>query len=116
MREPHDSLSDPPSIATLDCGSCGACCREAFDVVAVEPDDPMGPHPDLVREHLDGWRSMRRVPGLLAKDQCAALEGNADREPWRCTIYGDRPVTCRELETGSEDCLLARRRLGFAEI
>lgn len=99
--------------AQLDCGSCGACCRHAFNVVAVEPDDPMGTHPDLVREHLDGWRSMRRVTGPHGTDQCAALEGDGEPEPWRCGIYNDRPVTCRALEVGSEDCLLARSRLGL---
>ena len=26
--------------APFDCAPCGACCREAFDAVPVEPDDP----------------------------------------------------------------------------
>lgn len=95
----------------LDCGTCGACCREAFDVVAVEPDDPMGPHPELTRIHLDGWRSMRRIPGRDGQTCCAALSGDGERTPWRCTIYTDRPATCCDLAVGSEDCLLARRVL-----
>jgi Fe-S-cluster containining protein len=106
-------VSDPLSTE-LDCGTCGACCRGAFDVVAIEPDDAMGPHPALVREHLDGWRSMRRVPCHLGTDKCAALAGSGGGEPWRCTIYDDRPATCRELAVGSADCLLARRRLGIS--
>jgi Fe-S-cluster containining protein len=102
--------------APLDCGSCGACCREAFDVVAVEPDDPMGAHPDLVRVHLDGWRSMCRVPGLSGKTRCAALTGDGEAAPWQCSIYADLPTTCRALEVGSEDCLLARRRVGLSDV
>lgn len=94
-----------------DCALCGACCREAFDVVAVPPGDPMGSHQGLVVEHLDGWRSMRRVP-CEGGTRCAALTGGAGA-PWRCSIYDDRPSTCRELEAGSEDCLLARRSLGL---
>ncbi|MEQ1503262.1 MAG: YkgJ family cysteine cluster protein [Myxococcota bacterium] len=98
---------DPPPV--LDCATCGACCREAFDVVAVAPDDPMGPHPELLTVHLDGWRSVRRVPGA-GGSRCAALSAGA---PWRCTIYDDRPIPCRELAVGSDDCLEARRRLGI---
>ena len=96
-----------------DCGSCGACCREAFDVVAVEQDDPMGSHPEFLRVHLDGWRSVRRVPGSKGKTRCAALTGDGHDSPWRCALYSDRPSICREIELGSEDCLLARRRLGL---
>lgn len=96
-------------MAELDCATCGACCREAFDVVAVAPDDPMGEHPGLVNAHLDGWRSMRRVP-CGGGTRCAALSGPA---PWRCTIYPDRPAPCRELTAGDADCLEARRRVGL---
>jgi len=83
-------------------------------VVAIEPDDPMGPHPELTRTHLDGWRSMCRVPGDAGQTRCAALAGDG-QDPWRCTIYADRPTPCRELEVGSPDCLLARKRLGFED-
>jgi Fe-S-cluster containining protein len=96
----------------LDCEDCGACCREAFDVVAIEPDDPMGEHAELVEVHLDGWRCMRRVSGDDGQSRCAALAGGSGAS-WRCTVYADRPVTCRELAVGSDDCLIARERLGF---
>lgn len=115
--EPEVTAETPACAAyepPLDCGTCGACCREAFDVVAVEPDDPMGEHAELVQVHLDGWRSMRRVPGLYGKTRCAALVGDGDGAPWRCTLYADRPTSCRELELGSANCLLARRRLGLS--
>jgi Fe-S-cluster containining protein len=97
----------------FDCATCGACCRDAFDVVAVDPTDPMGDHADLTRTHLDGWRSMARVPGSCGGTQCAALRGSAIDGPWRCTIYDDRPIPCRTLEVGSTDCLQARQALGL---
>lgn len=95
-----------------DCTTCGACCRGAFDVVPVDPEDPMGAHPEVTREHLDGWRSMAFVPGACGGTQCAALTGD-DEVGWRCRIYADRPIPCRELEVGSRDCRRARRRLGI---
>ena len=100
-----------PIGARQNSGGCGACCREAFDVVAVEPSDPMGAHPHITRAHLDGWRSMARVPGSCGGSQCAALAGGM-AAPWRCTIYDDRLLPCRALEVGSPDCLQARSALG----
>jgi len=102
---------DSVDATELDCGTCGACCRDAFDVVAIEPSDPMGGHATVTRAHLDGWRSMARVPGSCGGTQCAALGG--DGPPWRCTIYEDRPQPCRELQMGSRDCLGARDALGL---
>jgi Fe-S-cluster containining protein len=103
--------SVPP--VDLDCRTCGACCRDAFDVVAIEPTDPMAAHPKLTRTHLDGWRSMARVPGSCGGTQCGALGGDGVEAPWRCTIYDDRPKPCRELLVGSADCLEARDALGL---
>lgn len=54
------------------------------------------------------WRFMKRndVSGC-----CVALEGGL--RGCRCTIYGERPLLCREFEAGSEDCLEARRMHGI---
>ena len=45
----------------LDCLTCGACCREAFDAVPIEDDDDgfAHAHPELLHVADDGYR--RRV-------------------------------------------------------
>jgi uncharacterized protein len=98
------------------CDDCGACCREAFDSVPVGPQDERVAEmfPDLIRVHEDGWRDLRRVPGKGEGTRCICLRGDgASTRPYRCTIYADRPINCRDLEAGSENCALARRRVGL---
>jgi hypothetical protein len=99
----------------LDCQECGACCRAAYDLVQVSRRDPVRKkHPELV---------VVRGPYLeIARkgDRCVALTGGdsgrpdgAPFEPFACTIYGDRPKSCRDFERGGEHCLTARRRVGL---
>jgi Fe-S-cluster containining protein len=56
-------------------------------------------------------------------DRCIALEGGALAEkpdgtcrfdPYKCTIYDDRPKSCQEFERHGEHCLTARRRVGLS--
>jgi Fe-S-cluster containining protein len=53
-----------------------------------------------------------------AGDRCAALEGgvieHGTTTRYRCTIYDDRPRTCRDFTLGSAHCLTARRRVGLS--
>lgn len=97
-------------VSTLECETCGACCREAFDTVEIEADDPsveaLGTPPLRRRE---GRIELRRIEGC-----CPLLEGDGSAEPFRCSRYAERPRTCRELERGSANCLLARRRVGLS--
>lgn len=111
---PEDAVAcawfEPP----LSCDPCGACCREAFDAVPVGPDDEhtARAHPERVQTHADGWRDLVRVPTPTGT-RCNALTGDGCSAPFRCVIYADRPTACRELEPGSANCLLARRRVGL---
>jgi hypothetical protein len=101
---------------TPDCGPCGACCREAFDSVPLGPEDDATAerHPDLVRTST-GWRDLVRVPSPTGcGTRCAALIGDGPTTPFRCTIYPDRPTSCRDLEPGSPNCVFARRRVGLS--
>ena len=120
----------------LDCQTCGACCREAYHAVAVGPRDPVrlrapafvidraaDPHaPPLAA--ADRYQLARReragpTPDSIV-DRCAALDGgDLVGEPitttrYRCTIYDDRPRTCRDFTLGSPHCLTARRRVGLS--
>jgi hypothetical protein len=43
--------------------------------------------------------------------RCAALEGEIGRHVG-CSVYGKRPLVCREFQAGSDDCLMVRRQFG----
>ncbi|MGZ8242528.1 YkgJ family cysteine cluster protein [Methylomagnum sp.] len=96
--------------AKLDCQTCGACCREAYDSVEISAREPVNKrHPELVLS-FDTHRKLRRDG-----NRCAALSGGrTPHEAYACTIYEDRPRTCREFTLGSENCLDARRRVGLS--
>jgi hypothetical protein len=88
----------------LDCLSCGACCREAYHTVEVGPRDPfVRAHPELLH-HTDGrFQVLRNGP------RCACLGPD-----YRCSVYADRPKTCRDFERGGVNCVDARRRVGLS--
>ncbi len=104
----------------LDCLTCGACCREAYQSVELGRRDPMIKlRPEFVVDRGTYLEVLRAGP------RCAALSGgavevsgenNASRRmlPMACTIYEDRPLTCRYFTLGSEHCLTARRRVGLS--
>lgn len=99
--------------AVPNCLDCGACCREAFDSVPVELAAQQRLPDELIRRHDDGWVDLQRVPSPLGcGTRCAALRGGP---PYTCVVYALRPDNCRDLEAGSEACLMARRRVGLTE-
>ncbi len=92
----------------LDCLACGACCRAAYHSVTVDADDPVvASHPELIVRR-DGYLELARDG-----DRCAALRGEI-ANGLACSIYADRPQTCRDFELGGEHCLTARRRTGLS--
>ncbi len=91
----------------FDCQDCGACCRAAYHSVTISEGDAIADkHPSLLVFH-DTYTELKR-----AGDHCAALESQDDRHS--CTIYQDRPTCCREFENAGQNCLIARRRLGYS--
>jgi hypothetical protein len=96
--------------APLDCQECAACCREGFDSVAVGVrESVVWKHPELV------LRSGPRFSLARSGGRCAALRTrDAPAAPFACSIYDDRPHTCREVRPGDRRCLLARRRVGLS--
>ena len=100
-----------PRFDEQECGSCGACCREGFDVLTVAHDDPFRElHADLVQLRDDGQHCVPRPDGA-----CVALEGSGDTvEPYRCRVYETRPKNCGDFEVAGDACLLARRRVGLS--
>ena len=98
--------------AALDCQTCGACCRSAYQSVEVSRRDRVVKRqPALVIDRGTYLELARRG------DRCAALDGgelDGERATrYRCAIYDDRPKTCRDFTVGSEHCLTARQRVGL---
>jgi Fe-S-cluster containining protein len=114
----------------LDCQTCGACCREAFQTVSVGAREPIRrTHPAMVLDH--GTRQeLRRTPTTSldiiadtpAPTRCASLGGGdlvqlgtrTTVSDYACQIYQARPQSCRSFTAGSESCLVARRRVGMS--
>ena len=99
--------------AALDCQTCGACCREAYHSVEVGKRDPVvKAQPSFIVDR-GTYLELRRTG-----DRCSALEGGVTEAGtttrYRCTIYDDRPRTCRDFTLGSAHCLTARRRVGLS--
>jgi Fe-S-cluster containining protein len=64
-------------------------------------------------------RTGHRWSLLRAGDRCACLDvaPNLDApaaKRYACSIYDDRPQTCRDFERGGRHCLTARRRVGLS--
>ena len=96
---------------TLDCQTCGACCREAYHSVTVSRRDPVTrQHPALIVQR-DGYIELARVPTDHGT-RCTALDGDGREALYSCAIYEHRPRPCRDLERGGIHCLTARRRVG----
>lgn len=96
----------PAWEASVDCLTCGACCREAYHAVEVSRRDPfVRSHPERVVPN-EGRLNVRREG-----DRCACLAGGPG--DWHCVVYADRPRTCRDFEQGGENCVDARRRVGL---
>lgn len=103
LTEPACERWEPKA---LDCFACGACCREAFHTVILRRSDVLRKvRPDLVTKIDERWE-MPRPEG-----RCPAL--GTDPRGYACTVYEDRPTSCREFEIAGDACLVARRRVGL---
>ena len=85
-----------------ECLRCGACCFSTLQTyVRVTGDDyaRIGERAEaLVSWH--GNRAYMRMEG----GRCAALRIERSSGRFVCTIYQDRPQTCRDLDRGSPQC------------
>ena len=90
--------------AELECLRCAACCGPAYDVVEISTRDPVRKsRPEWVVT-IENRHQMKR----RSDNHCQALLSDN-----KCQIYEDRPRCCRDFERGGDNCLFARRRLGF---
>jgi Fe-S-cluster containining protein len=84
----------------IECLACGACCFSTLDTyVRVTGEDyaRLGDHAD----ELVVWQGNRAYM-KMARGRCAALAVAHGR--FVCTIYENRPQTCRDLARGSREC------------
>jgi len=97
-----------PTMDEESCGLCGACCREAFHRVEVEPGERFArAHRSLLVADEHGLHLPR--PG----GRCPPLRGGGVEGPYRCGLYGDRPCSCADFEVAGAACLEARVRIGL---
>jgi Fe-S-cluster containining protein len=108
-----------------DCQACGACCcnternrsignREYIEVPRTERLYRL--HREVLRKL--GFRDERGLWHLrLVGDEqrCIALDGEIGRRVV-CTIYPTRPVGCKKVQPGDDECMRARQtqRAGLA--
>jgi hypothetical protein len=98
-----------PKLDNDACAPCGACCRQGFDLVPVRAREPIIKHyPSLVHSDRHGLHLPR------PSGHCVALEGDGATHAYRCSVYGERPRACAELEVAGDACLVARRRVGLS--
>jgi Fe-S-cluster containining protein len=91
----------PDEMTTPSCLRCGACCFSSLEsYVRVSGDDHarLGEHAERLAHFVGNRCFMRMEDG-----HCAALV--VDREgSFVCTVYEQRPDTCRELARESSQC------------
>ena len=109
--EPACSHFEP--VTELDCLTCGACCREAYDRVEVKPGEAfIQLHPNWVT------REKRHFKIKRVESHCIALISEREKDNplphYACQCYLDRPSTCRDFQKGGANCLFARRKLGLS--
>lgn len=91
---------DTGSDSGISCANCTACCCRLEVLLLSETGVP--------EEYIqaDKWGGMTMA--RLEDGWCVAL----DRETMLCSIYEQRPLVCREFETGSDECLVERACIG----
>lgn len=108
-------VSDP-------CQQCGACCghfRVSF--YWAEADDGAGAIPNALTEPLTPFLRCMRGTNSASHCRCEALSGQIGQSV-SCTIYSQRPSTCREFQRYDENdshndaCNRARAQYGLAPL
>ncbi len=85
-----------------ECLECGVCCfsdLEGFVRVWGADYERLGRSAPDLSVFIGNRCFMRMVDG-----HCAALELSPDTGAFVCSIYGQRPQICRDLERGSAEC------------
>jgi len=90
---------------SFDCLSCGACCAYSESWPAFIGDGDGDGIPD---ELIDFGHERMQCYG----DRCSALVGEIGTLA-KCSVYENRPLVCREFQSGSDDCNMVRRKFNL---
>lgn len=109
-------------MVRFDCQACGACCCNTArnraagtrEYVEVTREDRLYREERALLRELGEPNEEGRYHLKLVGDaqRCIALEGDLG-EGVGCRIYALRPAGCRQVESGDEECLRARRLHGL---
>lgn len=109
-------------MVRFDCQACGACCCNTArnraagtrEYVEVTRQDRLFREErallKVLAEPTDDGRFFMKLKG--PEQRCVALEGDLAAGVG-CSIYALRPQGCRQVESGDEECLNARRHHGL---
>jgi uncharacterized protein len=92
-------------LEPFDCLACGACCAYSETWPAFIGDGDGVGIPD---ELIDFDQRRMQCYG----DRCSALVGEIGKRA-HCSVYLNRPLVCREFQSGSDDCIMVRRRFNL---
>lgn len=98
------------SAGVPDCIECGACCLYGLIPIERREPEPLLDYVEITAEDTDVVieRAFRRNED----GRCQNLLGVVAEEVG-CTVYADRPRTCRDFEAGSDRCFGYRRMFGI---
>ncbi len=97
-------------MPSFDCRACGACCAYFRVSFYWAEADVLG-LPAALIEELPPWYACMAGTNSAAP-RCQALRGEVGQRV-ACTLYGQRPSPCREVQAGDAQCAKARRRHGL---
>jgi Fe-S-cluster containining protein len=107
-----DDMSDT-SDTSNPCLACGACCM-SYRVSFYWAEAEARGLPAGLTEQVNAFYSC--MAGTNASQpRCAALQGPPGG-PVACSVYKQRPDTCREVQVGDDKCTRARARHGLAPL
>jgi Fe-S-cluster containining protein len=93
LRDTEAALQAGNGAADVPCGACTACCRSSMFVhIRPEETPTIGRVPGALLFPAPGWPEGHLLMGYDDDGRCPMLADN------RCSIYEDRPRTCREYD------------------
>lgn len=93
------AVDTTPVDRDVTCASCHACCCRLEVMIISDTGVP--------ERYIDTDEWGGQVMARLDDGWCAAL----NRDTLMCGIYEQRPWICRELQTGSDECLTERQTM-----
>lgn len=96
---PSKTISSTPEPVT--CANCQACCCQLEVRIVTDTGVPF--------QYIDYDKWGSEVMKRADDGWCQAL----DRNTLMCTIYENRPLTCREFEMASNECITEREIAGI---